>query len=29
MQASFGKQPDGTWVGTGINYGAPQYNIFQ
>jgi hypothetical protein len=29
MQASFGKQPDGTWVGTGINYSAPQYNIFQ
>lgn len=29
MQASFGKQPDGSWVGTGINYLPPQYNIFQ
>jgi hypothetical protein len=27
MQASFGKQPDGTWIGTSINYSAPPYSI--
>jgi len=27
MDASFGKQPDGTWVGTGIGYSAPTYGI--
>jgi hypothetical protein len=29
LLASFGKQPDGTWIGTGVNYSAPPYNIFQ
>jgi hypothetical protein len=29
MQASFGKQPDGTWIGTSISYSAPSYKISQ
>lgn len=29
IQASFGKQPDGTWIGTSVGYSPPQYNIFQ
>jgi FKBP-type peptidyl-prolyl cis-trans isomerases 1 len=27
MQASFGKQPDGTWIGTSIKYSPPPYGI--
>ena len=27
VAASFGKQPDGTWVATGIPYSAPRYNL--
>jgi hypothetical protein len=29
MEASFGKQPDGTWIGTSIKYSAPQYTVSQ
>lgn len=29
MQAYFGKQPDGRWIGTGTNYSPPQYDISQ
>lgn len=29
MQAFFGKQPDGTWVGTRVNYSPPQYEMNQ
>ncbi len=29
VQASFGKQPDGTWVGTQISYSAPPFDINQ
>jgi hypothetical protein len=29
MKASFGKQPDGTWVGTGVEYTAPPYSLSQ
>ena len=28
LQASFGKQPDGAWIGTGIVYSAPQDNLY-
>lgn len=29
MQASFGKQPDGTWIGTSINYSAPPFSYVE
>lgn len=29
MQASFGKQPNGTWVGTQVSYAPPPYNLDQ
>lgn len=29
MQVSFGKQPNGTWVCTNLNYAAPPYDITQ
>ncbi|HTQ53181.1 MAG TPA: hypothetical protein VMI94_01905 [Bryobacteraceae bacterium] len=29
VQVSFGKQPNGNWVCTNINYSPPPYNIFQ
>jgi len=29
MQVSFGKQPDGTWIGTQLSYNPPQYMINQ
>jgi len=27
MEASFGKQPDGTWIGTSMKYTAPPYSL--
>ena len=29
MEASFGKQPDGTWIGTSIKYTPPPYSLSQ
>ena len=29
MEASFGRQPDGTWIGTSIKYTAPPYSLSQ
>ncbi len=27
VEATFGKQPDGTWIGTGVQYTAPSYSL--